>query len=103
MTLELDTTLNKTFKNLEERSTPKLIVRDEGEVWQVEMFHVINIGKRAPEANFMAYLKELIREFQYEITRTVYPSMPATNSHHVMLDEQDTLVDKLNSEKKNAR
>lgn len=97
---ELNTTLNKTFKNLEERSTPKLIVRDDGEVWQVEMFHVINVGKKNPEANFVTYLNELMKEFQHELTRTVYPNIPATNSHHVMLDEQDALVDKLTSEKK---
>lgn len=72
---------------LEERPHPKLIVKDMGEVYQVEMFHVINVGKRNPEGNFIAYLQELLSEFKYETTRT--SSMPATRSHIVVPDPED--------------
>ena len=76
---------------LEERSHPQLIVRDEGEVYQVEMFHVINIGKKNPEFNFNRYLQELMSEFKYEITRTAH--MPPTTSHITVPDPED-LVEK---------
>lgn len=97
--IELDLALNKTFKNLEERLTPKLIVRNEKDVWQIEMFHVINVGKINPEADFASYLHALMREFRHEMSRTTVAgaSLPPTSSHHVMLDEQDALINKINN------
>lgn len=63
-----------------------MIVKDKGEVWQIEHFAVVNIGKKDPMFNFNRYCEELKNDFAREIARTVYPQLPATQSHIIIPD-----------------
>lgn len=63
-----------------------MIIRDKDqEVIQVEMFHIVNLGKTNAIANFEQYLRQLRMEFQQEFTRHLYqvPANPA-NSHIIV-------------------
>ena len=69
-----------------------MILRDRQTHWEVEMFHIVNVGKKQPHESFKIYLIELMAEFDKELTSTFYsmatgqPRVPATQSHHLVDD-----------------
>lgn len=64
-----------------------MIIRNKGTHYEVEMFHIINIGKDNAEKGFNNYLTELAQEFVKEINtlrfsiKTGLEYIPATTSH----------------------
>jgi hypothetical protein len=69
-----------------------MIIRDKGEIYEVEMFHVVNIGKQNPILAFKEYLNTIEKEFDKEINSTFYslatgqPKVQATQSHVILPD-----------------
>lgn len=63
-----------------------MIIRNKDQkVIEVEMFHIVNLGKDGAFTNFEHYLNELRKEFQQEFTKHLYqiPVNPA--SSHIIL------------------
>jgi hypothetical protein len=53
-----------------------MIIRDKDkDVLEVEMFHIVNVGKTNALANFRVYLNQILAEFERELTKTVYQSV----------------------------
>lgn len=50
-----------------------MIIRDKDQdVLEVEMFHIVNVGKQNAVANFRTYLTQLLAEFEQELTRHMF-------------------------------
>lgn len=53
-----------------------MIIRDKDqEVLEVEMFHIVNVGKTNAVANFRQYLAKCLKDFEQELTRHVHQSI----------------------------
>lgn len=59
-----------------------------GEVLQITMHHIVNVGKQNAIVNFKEYLSQILGEFEHEITRTVYgqSQLPPIQSHIIVPD-----------------
>jgi hypothetical protein len=72
-----------------------MIIREKDtEVLEVEMFHIVNVGKHNAIVNFRQYLMQLLAEFEKEHTRYVYQSIlpsgytPSGNGHIIVPDDK---------------
>lgn len=71
-----------------------MILRDKGTHYEVEMFHIINLGKQNPEFNFNEYLTQLAKEFIAELNTTRFAVKtnieykPVTQSHTIVEDKE---------------
>jgi len=57
-----------------------------GDVLQITMHHIVNVGKHNAIVNFKEYLTQLLGEFEHELTRTVYgqSNLPPIQGHVIV-------------------
>lgn len=69
-----------------------MIFRDKKTHFEIEMFHIVNIGKQDPARSFNDYLVKLAEEFNKELTSTKFsmatglPKVAVTDSHQIIED-----------------
>lgn len=68
-----------------------MIIRDKDkDVIEVEMFHIVNLGKLNAIFNFKQYLNQLLLEFEQELTRRLY-QVPTMDEPKLILKNENPI------------